>query len=322
MSNSVPTTNLAIIGAGLAGCSMAYFAQKQGVSAILLDKSRGTGGRAGSKRLDNGSVELGASIISFHDPNLMTLRDTLLNENVLASWQSGHVGVPRMSSITRFLAGDTPLMTQNRVQHLEQQNGLWLLRDDSYQPILKAQTVAIATPATQAAMLLATVPNCPNLLLNANQSSSATQPQWSMWLKTVKSDQPPLQLLPNNILQTLIKDSDKPQRYQDDQDTWVIQSTPLWSKQHIDEDKAKVQTAMIEAFQSVTGLQALEQGEPHRWLLGRQAVVTSDKPFLYDAPLKLIVIGDWLCQGDGEGAVLSAKFAADALFQNGSLLSN
>ncbi len=320
MSNAIPTTSLAIIGAGLAGTSMAYFANQQGIATTLIDKSRGTGGRAGSKRLEQGSVELGASIISFHDPDLMELRDTLLNANVLASWQSGHVGVPRMSAISRYLAGDTPLMTQQRVQHLERGGNHWLLRDDKYQPIIKAQALVIATPATQAAMLLATVPNTPNLLLNANQSSAATQPQWSMWLRTEKSDQAPLQLVPNEVLQTLIKDSDKPQRMQSELDTWVIQSTTTWGQQHIDDDKTQVQKDMIHAFETATGLTAVEQGTPHRWLLGRQAVVTSNKPFLYDPALELIVIGDWLCQGDGEGAVLSAKFAADKVLSSISFL--
>jgi predicted NAD/FAD-dependent oxidoreductase len=58
------------------------------------------------------------------------------------------------------------------------------------------------------------------------------------------------------------------------------------------------------------GVGILAAGEPHRWLLGQQSGVISDQPFLVNDTKNLWLIGDWLCQGDGEGALVSATLAA------------
>lgn len=316
MSPTIPKTDLAIIGAGLAGASMAYFAKQSGLSIAIIEKSRGTGGRSGSKRLAEDSVDMGASIISLHDDNLSELRTELLDNKVLAAWQSGHVGVPRMSAVTRYLTKDATLYMQSKVHHVERLGQYWLLRDENYQPIIQAKLITIATPAIQAAMLLATIPNTGALLTAANNAGMHTQAQWSMWLKTEKSDSAALQTTDHNIIQTLIKDSDKPGRQQSDSDTWVIQSTPRWSADNIDADKANVQRSMCEAFQDITQLDIVDIGIPHRWLLGRQLIVESPLSFLMDPQKGLIVIGDWLCQGDAEGALLSGQQAAHAVISN------
>jgi renalase len=309
----IPQTRFAVIGAGLAGTTFSYYATQHNQSCTVIDKSRGTGGRAGSKRLNHGSADLGASIISFSDEDLTDIRETLLNENVIARWQSAYVGVPRMSSISRFLIQGSSLISETKVHHIERQGSQWLLRDENYKPVCLAQSIIIATPATQAAMLLATVPNSGALLQFANQAGSQTQPQWAMWVTTPKTDLAPLMPCQHPVLESLIKDSDKPGRTQNDTETWVIQASPQWSKEHLDSPKSDVLAALITTFSEVTGTEVIDAGEPHRWLLGRQAMALSPKPYLWDDTLNIGLIGDWLCQGDAEGAVMSAKYAFEAI---------
>lgn len=313
MKSDVPHTQIAIIGAGLAGATFSYYAKQQNIPCIVIEKSRGTGGRAGSKRLQQGSVDLGTSIISFGDEELTELRETLLKDQVIERWQSAYVGVPRMSAITRYLLQDTPLLTNTKAHHIERQDKGWLIRDEGYQPICHAEHVVLATPAIQAAMLLASVPNAGALLQFANQAGSQTQPQWAMWVTTNATDHAPLVPCQHPVLESIIKDSDKPQRASSDLETWAIQASPLWSKEHLDMPKSEVLSHMINAFSEVTGVDILDAGEPHRWLLGRQAMALAPKPFMWDSTFNIGLIGDWLCQGDAEGAILSAKLAFDAL---------
>ena len=70
---------------------------------------------------------------------------------------------------------------------------------------------------------------------------------------------------------------------------------------------------MVDAFTQATGAEVLDAGEPHRWLLGRQAMALAPQPFMWDSTLNIGLVGDWLCQGDAEGAMLSAKYAFDAV---------
>ncbi|SBS32518.1 protoporphyrinogen oxidase [Marinomonas aquimarina] len=315
MKSDIPHTQIAVIGAGLAGATFSYFAQQHNMSCIVIEKSRGTGGRAGSKRLEQGSVDLGASIISFGDEELTELRETLLKAQVIERWQSAYVGVPKMSAISRYLLQDTPLLTSTKAHYIERQGKGWLIRNDQYQPICHAEYVVLATPALQAAMLLASVPNSGALLQFANQAGSQTQPQWAMWVTTDVTDHAPLLPCQHAVLESIIKDSDKPQRRAGDQETWVIQASPQWSKKHLDTPKSEVLANMVQAFSDVTGVAVQDAGEPHRWLLGRQAMALAPRPFMWDSTLNIGLVGDWLCQGDAEGAMLSAKFAFEALQQ-------
>ncbi|MBM6551315.1 NAD(P)/FAD-dependent oxidoreductase [Marinomonas ostreistagni] len=314
MATPIPTTKLVIIGAGLAGATFSHLATQHHIPTTIIEKSRGTGGRAGSKRLSCGGIDQGASILGFSDEDLTDIREHLLEQNVLQRWQSGYVGTPRMSSITRYLSSHAELVTETKVQHIERSyDDYWLLRDDKYQPVIKAEYVMIATPALQASMLLATIPNTSTLLLQANRAGANTLSQWVMWLRTSQTDAAPLQFSVHPSLETLIKDSDKPGRERQDDDLWVVQASPEWSQTHLDSDKAEVQAALQQAFSEVIDCEVYEAGEPHRWLLGRQAMPVSSSSFLWDNQLNIGLIGDWLCQGDAEGAMLSAQYAFDYL---------
>lgn len=314
MTNNIPKTKLVIIGAGLAGATFSHLATQHQLPTMIIEKSRGTGGRAGSKRLECGGIDQGASILGFSDDDLTDVREHLLEHNVLQRWQSGYVGMPRMSSISRFLSANAELVTETKVQHIERSHdGYWLLRDDSYQPIAKAEYVMIATPALQASMLLSTIPHTSTLLLQANRAGANTLSQWVMWLRTSQSDAAPLQTSVHPYLETLIKDSDKPGRERQDDDLWVVQASPEWSQTHLDSNKSDIQAALKEAFSSIIDSEIYEVGEPHRWLLGRQAMPVSSSSFLWDNQFNIGLIGDWLCQGDAEGAMLSAQYAFDYL---------
>lgn len=314
MAHSTPTTKLVIVGAGLAGATLSHLASQYGIATTVVEKSRGTGGRAGSKRLDVGGIDQGASILGFSDEDLDDIREHLMKHNVLQRWQSGYVGYPRMSAITRHLCDQAELLTDTKIQHIERSHDdLWLLRDEHYRPVIKADYVMIATPALQASMLLATIPNTSTLLLQANRAGANTLSQWVMWLRTSQSDAAPLQTSAHPYLETLIKDSDKPGRERKEDDLWVVQASPAWSQTHLDSDKRDVQDTLKQAFSDVISSDILEVGEPHRWLLGRQTMPVSSSSFLWDNQHNIGLIGDWLCQGDAEGAMLSAQYAFDYL---------
>ena len=315
--NNTPTFDIAIIGAGLSGSLCAHLLSKSGKRVCVIDKSRGSGGRAGSKRLDDDtSCDLGAPFICVKDEKTKALFKTLTENQVAAVWkqfstaeQQAYVGIPKMSAITRHWLGDTHFITNTRIHHIEEADNTpshWLLRDDQYQPVVIAKQIIIAIPAPQAAAILSCNPKLAVLLLRANQACASAQPQWSMWLETAHCDLNALVEPQNSAIQRMIKDNYKPMRNSDKVDRWVIHTTPAWTNQHLDVDKSWVSHTLLQAFSEETELRVLKHGVPHRWLLSRFAENVDNKSFYWLPDQNVGAVGDWLCQGDAEGAILSA----------------
>ncbi|NVK75173.1 MAG: NAD(P)-binding protein [Oceanospirillaceae bacterium] len=316
----IPTTDIAIVGAGLAGSLCAHLLSQMGQSVCLIDKSRGSGGRASSKRLEgNASCDLGLPYIVVKHPDTIQLFQQLTEEHIAAPWkqlshenEQAFVGVPRMSAITRYWGQNAKFITGTRIHHLDQimpqdeTESSWLLRDDKYQPVVIAKKIIITAPAPQAASILASNDKLAVLLLRANQASSSYQSQWSMWLETAPSDLNALLEPQNSLIKRMIKDNYKPMRQDEKIDRWVIQTDPNWTKQHLDADKEWITQTLVQTFADITEHRVLKHGEPHRWFLSQFTENKGNKAFAWSPEHNVGLAGDWLYQGDAEGAVLSA----------------
>lgn len=319
-SIQIPSFDIAIIGAGLAGSLCAHLLTQSGLTVCVIEKSRGSGGRAGSKRLDDDiRCDLGTPFISAKNKATQTLLDSLIKENIAAVWKQcsidasqAFVGVPTMSAITRHWLSNATLITNTRIHHLQHlqdeigEQTQWLLRDDRYQPVVSAKKIIITAPAPQAAALLSTNEKLAVLLLRANQACTDYQSQWAMWLETETSDLNAL-IEPNNTpLARIIKDNYKPMRNSDKVDRWVIQATNEWTQQHLDHDKVWITKRLLQAFSELTEQRVLKHGEPHRWFLSRFSENKGNNHCAWAPEHHVGLAGDWLCQGDAEGALLSA----------------
>jgi len=315
-----PTFDVAIIGAGLAGSLCAHLLSQSGQTVCVIDKSRGSGGRASSKQLeDDISCDLGAPYIYAKHADTLALLEELTKEHIAAPWKQlstikakAFVGVPKMSAITRHWLKNTTFINNVRIHHLDQtpqdknDQTYWLLRDDNYQPVVIANKIIITAPAPQAAAILATNDKLAVLLLKANQACARYQSQWAMWLETETSDLNALIEPQHSSIARMIKDNYKPMRNSDKVDRWVIQTNPDWSKQHLDEDKEWITQSLLQAFSEQTEQRVLRHGEPHRWFLSRFPENKGNNNYAWAPEHNVGLAGDWLYQGDAEGALLSA----------------
>ncbi|BFM50964.1 FAD-dependent oxidoreductase [Marinomonas sp. THO17] len=320
--------DVAIIGAGLAGSLCAEQLTKAGLSVCVLDKSRGSGGRAGSKRInDTDSCELGTPFILASQASTQKLFEQLNKQNLASPWQQAstkesiaYVGTPKMSSITRHWLHYAHLITNTKVHQLDRinKNGelCWLLRDDKYQSCVLATNLIIATPAHQAAMLLATHADLAVLLLRANQACKGYFSQWAMWLETQASDLKALVEPKKSFIQRMIKDNHKPARNVQDHDRWVIQTSADWTAEHLDQDKEWIAQQICKEFAEHTEQRILKRGEPHRWFFSRYVENRGNKTFAWSPENQVGLAGDWLCQGDAEGALISALTLTDWIIEN------
>ena len=176
--------DVVVIGAGIAGLVCAQQLQSGGYKVVVVDKSRGLGGRVATRRLSDTRADHGACYLSpkdqllgrfvqllcvsgacrGHRGILQVWTDTVYKYSTTQQLQAA-AGSPRyiapdgMSAIAKFLATNLEIRLQQRVEAITpNSNFSWHLSFDTSntvtQPPLTAKAVVVAIPAPQALMLL------------------------------------------------------------------------------------------------------------------------------------------------------------------------
>ena len=280
--------DVAIIGAGVAGSYCASVLQKAGYQVCLIEKGRGTGGRASSRRLpmqEEGvqlSCDLGAPFFHATKNQLVDDIQQWLADDVIAPWPAANLahkglaytGTPSMSALTRYLAQHCDLYSSQRISHIDRTDNVWFLRNDSYKTLIKAKRVIITAPAAQTAHLL-TSPDAPNAWLQqAHIASRQCAPQWSAVVsdgteasKSMLSNMPDMLEVDHPVLAKIIYDTAKPGRSTrstglskstclSKPSRWVLQANLEWSELHKDSNADEIGVLMLATFKQLLSEQA------------------------------------------------------------------
>ena len=171
-----------VIGAGIAGLVCAQQLQSCGYKVVVVEKSRGLGGRVATRRLSDTRADHGACYLSPKGELLGRFVQLLCSRGILQVWTDtvykysttqqlqAAAGSPRyiapdgMSAIAKFLATGLEIRLQMRVEAItpvrahEPRPLQWHLSFDSSntitQPPLTAKAVVMAIPAPQALTIL------------------------------------------------------------------------------------------------------------------------------------------------------------------------
>ncbi|WP_371230815.1 NAD(P)/FAD-dependent oxidoreductase [Pseudomonas sp. QE6] len=322
---------IAIIGTGIAGLSAAHALRDAGQEVQLFDKGHGSGGRMASKRTEAGALDLGAQYFTARDRRFLDAIQKWREQGWVAEWdpalyqyrdgelspspdeQPRWVGTPRMSAITRALLQDQTVTFSCRITEVYRGEQHWHLQDSEGQTHGPYSRVLIATPAPQAAALLASAPK-----LAAAAASIPMEPTWAVALGFAEPLQTPVQgcFVHEGPLSWLACNRSKPGR--DGQlDTWVLHASSSWSKQNIDLLKESVIEHLRGAFAELIGcaVHAPDFALAHRWLYARP-MEAHQFGALADADLGIYACGDWCLSGRVEGAWLSGLEAARRLLEH------
>lgn len=160
---------IAIVGAGMAGLACAQMLHQAGYKVVVLDKSRGLGGRMATRRLQGTHADHGVCYLKPKSPEFQSLLNQLVDRKVSRVWTEAiyefvegeiqrpqkqvpcYVSASGISAIAKFLAIGLTLRLNHRVMQIEERDG-WQLHCESGETI-SAKSVVIAIPAPQAAML-------------------------------------------------------------------------------------------------------------------------------------------------------------------------
>jgi predicted NAD/FAD-dependent oxidoreductase len=174
--NTTTTTEVLIIGAGMAGLSAGNALKQAGVTVQLVDKGRGVGGRLSTRRFANGAwFDHGAQYFTANTLAFDQVVQAWEAKGVVRSWferltwfegetitQEPPQNPPRkryiptgsgMNSLPKHLATNLPIQTSCRIVRLNHKNNAWEAVDE-HGNTFHANALIITSPVPQTLELL------------------------------------------------------------------------------------------------------------------------------------------------------------------------
>ncbi len=336
--SAAPRPSVAIVGAGIAGATCARALADAGFAVQVFDKSRGVGGRMASRRAEwtgpDGSAQParfdhGAPGFEARSEAFVRVVEAAERDGVLARWapvidQDGRLGrddvpqwvpTPDTPALCRALLADLPLVTGCTVDTLRREPGGWSLEAGGDRVAHGVDSVVVAIPLPQAAVLLA--PHRPDWAGRAR--AVAMRPCWTLMAVTdAPAPLPAWDLAQPSTGPTglIVRSDARPGRTRvPGRAHWVVHASETWSRAHVedaaDDAQAHLQAALA---QHVGQPLAWHHASAHRW---RYAHAPADAavPGLcdWDADASLGACGDALGGAGVEGAWLSGRALAARL---------
>lgn len=306
---------VAIVGAGMAGLVCARELQQAGFRPVILEKSRGVGGRVATRRLQDTCADHGLVALSVQGDRTRDLmaRFTAL----LRPWhggvfggrglaENGYISPQGMNQIPKQLARNLDIYRQHRVETLVLDSDAWQLQGDGFS--VRAKAVVLAIPAPQAIALTANL-ELPNSFHRALQGvdyhscltvmasyCSLPLPDW----EARKGE---------GILAWIGLDSSK--RENASVPIFVYHSAPEFAARYLDASNLDpaAQQMLAAAGEVFPGLEAPTGWQIHRWRYGLPKRSFPQPCLSCETPNLLVACGDW-CGGDRLEAALTSGMAA------------
>ncbi len=340
---------IAIVGAGIAGLTCARELQQAGHQVVILEKSRGVGGRMATRRLHNTRADHGTCYLSPKGAQLQALMTDLAEKGIVQIWtdrvydlgadgvlQAPVNQVPRyvaaagMNAIAKSLVPNLDIRFSQRVVGLEQTpDHTWNLALEVPSP--DASTPTIAHLAAKAVVVTAPAPQAVDLLAPLEETALSVEflaalrsveftpciavmagyaPECLQDWQTQFADVKAIAFAGHAGLGWIGLDSSK--RAAPTQPVFVVQSTAGFAQTHLDDEDLTLAGRSLLASAAallIPWLATPEWMQVHRWRYAFSSRPLA-QPYLASASPLLVCAGDW-CGGDRvENALLSGLAAA------------
>lgn len=323
----------AIIGAGITGLSIAHGLKAMGKHVDIFEKSRGSGGRMSTKRMEYGNVDLGAQYFTAKDPGFKRWVDYWCKQDLCNQWPFSphkqthkgltispdrchrYIGADGMSAITRALAKPLPVHYQCMVNSANFNGSQWQLLDATNKPIGDYDWLICTQPLEQTRTVLKQKPQLLSYL-----PEEIHHPCWAVALHTtehniVNSDiagvfaKPPLSW----VTRTSSKPTNNP--LPENQELWICHFDKFWS-----ETQGKtiapnqlIQTALDWLSDNIGGQRQLMNYHSQYWRYAKIVNPTATTPALIDQDDQLVIAGAWAAGDRVEGGYLSSRYCLEQL---------
>ncbi|MGK7912064.1 MAG: NAD(P)/FAD-dependent oxidoreductase [Synechococcus sp.] len=347
MSSPSHVYDTVVIGAGMAGARCAQNLAKAGWDVVILEKSRGVGGRMSTRRvsLDAGEaiVDHGTQYVTAKDDRFRTFVDRQLKQGTMAEWtrlihvldDTGlHEGEyddrsPRyccpagMTTVVKQMCTSLNVVLQARATAAQATTNGWQVTTDDGRSFW-ARSLAIALPAPQILALLgdwltedyplhaplSSARYIPCIAVMAGYSSDAPTPSWKgvNW----QGD--------DRVAWISLDSSKRPIASSKKAPVVVVHSMPQFAESYLESDLDELQGAgalLLERTAERLGdwLATPEWMQVHRWTYSLSAETVGMASLGMAVPagaraLPLVCAGDWCAGPKVEGAFISGEDAA------------
>jgi renalase len=316
---------IAVIGAGIAGLACAQELARADAKVTVFERSRGLGGRLGTRHNGSFVFDHGAQFITARSRPFVKFAEVAARAGSLAHWrprvredervfdapiEDWLVGTPGMSALVRPLGRTVDVQTGVSVHELLQGQRGWELQTDSGRQNHVFDAVVVAVPAPQAMSLLGSHGRAFRHLTDVRMAPC--------WAGMIAFERPidvggDVCRWTKGPLSWAACDSSKPGRQTAPQ-TWVVHATPQWSREHLEADARDAARLLLDEFAQAVG-QPLPQPvhlEAHRW---RHAFVEQalGLPCLVDEEIAAGACGDWCIAPRVEAAYESGRSVAHSV---------
>lgn len=331
-------TDVAVIGAGMAGLVCAQQLRQAGYSVVVVEKSRGLGGRVATRRLHGTCADHGACYLKPKGELLGQFVDLLSARNILEIWTDTvyefnadaslsqptspsprYVAPQGMSAVAKFLAQGLDILLNQRVIAITPTpENNWRLTLESSNEELTANALVVAIPAPQAVALLEPLGNG---FLDTVFLDNLRSIEFYPCISAIAGYPPNSQPLPQWKALSFVDDTDlawigldSSKRPNPQQPHFVVQSSANFAQLHL--ESADLHSAGQYMLQRAAQTLAIPWLENPDWMQVHRWRYAFPKSFWHEAflsaatPLPLVCCGDW-CGGNlVEGAMLSGIAAA------------
>ena len=346
--------DVAVIGAGVSGLVCAQRLRQLGLRVVVIEKSRGLGGRLATRRLMGTHADHGVRCLEEQGQFTQALIKILCSQGILSLWtdtvyqldRSGTLqpspGVhPRygaidgITAVAKFLGNGLEVWRGQRVQAITPQfDRTWKLTLESGEPSptldLIAKSVVVTCPAPQALALVEPLADqgLPAEFLTALRSvrfepclTTIATYKTSQLAHTAKLPWSAITFLDAPDLAWLALDSSK--QLQPQCPVVVIQSTATFAETHLEEQDLQPAGQWL-LRQTAQQLQQPWLATPdlfqvQRWRYAFTARSLGDKSLMTLLPLPLGCSGDWCGGNTVEAALQSGWQIADQISQVSAL---
>ena len=319
------TTDVLIIGAGLAGLSAANELKRAGHNVLMIDKGRGIGGRLAGRRIGDASFDHGAQFFTAREASFKATVEGWIEAGVAKEWYSsypgqpnGHPryrGVPTMTAVAKYLAKDIDIIRATKVTRIGQQDNGWIAQLDNNQTV-SAKAMLITAPVPQTIDLLATG----DIVIPTDKQTRLKRIQYESCIAVLAILDSPTAIEPPGAIAIeqgpIAWISDNQQKGLSKIPAVTLHASGDFSAKHLDDDRMAIGQQLIDAASAYLGNAKVTEYQVHGWRYSKPSIVDHAPCLLLsettDLP-PLAVAGDAFAGPRFEGAVQSGWAAAKAL---------